>query len=347
MTSNQTILIDDKSYHADTNYLHLIKNTSGFEKDIFSFLQDWYSISDVICVSSSGSTEQKKSIFLSKKAMVASAGSTCLYFGIDASDTLHLCLPIKYIAGKMMLVRALVSGARLIIEEPSSSPLKENQERITFSAMTPMQISGLLDAGPDRILNVAQLIIGGAQVLPVLQERLQSINTACYGTFGMTETATHVALKRLNGELSDDIFQALGDVFFKVDDRNCLVIESEKRDIDDLITNDIVTLLDNRSFRWLGRFDNVINTGGVKVFPESVELKLSNQFTENYFIASLSDSQYGEIVILLVEGGQRKIDFDCLDKYEQPKRVFFVKEFSYTESGKIQRTKTLNKIIDA
>lgn len=347
MTSKQTIIIKDKKYDSHSNYLQLVENANGIEKDLFSFLQDWYSSSDSIGIRSSGSTARSRIIRLSKKAMVSSAEATCQFFGIGSNEVLHLCVPVQYIAGKMMLVRALVSGASLIFEEPSAAPLLEYRKQISFSAMTPMQVTGVLNNHPERFQNLAQLIIGGAPVLQALKVRLQLINTSCYATFGMTETATHVALNRLNGPRSSDIYEAVGDVSFNADDRGCLIIESKNREINNLFTNDIVDLKDRSSFRWLGRADYVINTGGLKVYPEVIEEKLSREISGNYFIASLPDNKLGEKVILLVEGEKRDICFDCLDKYEQPKQVYFIKKFVYTASGKIQRLKTLNELIDA
>lgn len=347
MTSKQTIIIKDKKYDSHSNYLQLVENANGIEKDLFSFLQDWYSSSDSIDIRSSGSTARSRIIRLSKKAMVSSAEATCQFFGIGSNEVLHLCVPVQYIAGKMMLVRALVSGASLIFEEPSAAPLLDCSQQISFSAMTPMQVTGVLNNHPERFQHLAQLIIGGAPVLQALKVRLQLINTSCYATFGMTETATHVALNRLNGDSNSDVYSAVGDVLFKVDDRGCLIVQSKKREINNLSTNEIVELQDKSSFRWLGRADYVINTGGLKVYPEAIEEKLSSEFSSNYFIASLPDSQFGEKVILLVEGEPQNISFDSLDKYEQPKQVYFIKNFVYTETGKIQRIKTLAQLINA
>jgi O-succinylbenzoic acid--CoA ligase len=256
-------------------------------------------------------------------------------------------LPVSFIAGKMMLVRGLVSGANVVVEEPVVSPMLAHPGLISFSAMTPAQVHKVLSDDQGRLNNVKNLIIGGAPVGMDLEDQLQHIETNCYSTFGMTETATHVALMRLNGTNKSDVFRAVGDVTFGMDDRMCLMINSESLDLVNLITNDIVQIVDSSSFRWMGRQDHVINTGGIKVFPEQIEKKMGPILNGNFFFAAMSDDQFGEIVILLVEGKERRLDLAVLSKFEQPNRVYFVERFSFTGSGKIDRKKVLKELLDA
>jgi len=276
-----------------------------------------------------------------------SAQATCKYFSLDSESTIHICLPVSFIAGKMMLVRGIISGANVVVEEPVVSPMLVHPSTISLSAMTPAQAHKVLSDDRERLIDVKNLIIGGAPVGMDLEDQLQHVETSCYSTFGMTETATHVALMRLNGTNKSDVFRAVGDVTFGVDDSMCLVINSESLGLANLITNDIVEIVDSSSFRWMGRQDHVINTGGIKVFPEQIEKKMGHTLNGNFFFAAMPDDQFGEIVILLVEGKERRIDLTVLSKFEQPKRVYFVERFSLTGSGKIDRKKVLKELLDA
>lgn len=347
MTDKQPIIIDSFRYDESNNYPMLIEGASGVLKQIFEFLHEWYDDSGEIEVHTSGSTGVPKTIRLTKAMMIASAKATCKHFSITGRSTLHLCLPVDFIAGKMMLVRAMVSGARLLIEEPGSSPLQGNREKITFAAMTPMQVVGVFASDPARFDLVDQLIIGGGPVSTAISSMLQTLTTRCYSTYGMTETATHVAVKVLNGPSKSDLFCAVGQTGFTIDERSCLVITASHLGITNMVTNDVVELADNQAFRWLGRFDNVVNTGGIKVFPERIEEKLARNIDGNYFIASQPDDVLGQKVILLVEGSSREINFSSLEKYEEPKQIYFVNQFNYTPTGKIQRELTLRKTLDA
>ncbi|MFT7612119.1 MAG: O-succinylbenzoic acid--CoA ligase [Parvicellaceae bacterium] len=345
--TKQPIIIDSFKYDESNDYTLLIKNSVGILNEVFVFLKSWYSTDEKIHQKTSGSTGDPKIIELSREMMIASARATCKHFNIVDKSTIHLCLPVDYIAGKMMLIRAMVSGARLIVEEPAGSPLKGNRDKINFCAMTPMQVHGILKEDPTRFDLVKQLIIGGGTVSNVLNRMLQNLNTLCYSTYGMTETATHVAVKNLNGPRRSDLFCAIGKTGFSIDERSCLVLTSFHLDIYDLVTNDVVELADNQAFRWLGRHDNVINTGGIKVFPEFVESKLNGQINSNYFICSIPNEELGEMVVLIVEGAEQSFTFNSLNKFEEPKQVYFTSKFKYTKTGKIQRELTLRMIIDA
>jgi len=345
--NKQPIIIDSFKYDESNDYTLLINNSTGILNEVFVFLKTWYASDEKILQPTSGSTGVPKTIELSREMMIASARATCKHFNIVEKSTIHLCLPVNYIAGKMMLIRAMVSGAKLIVEEPAGSPLKGNQSKISFCAMTPMQVHRILVEDPKRFDNVQQLIIGGGSVSSVLNGMLQKLKTICYSTYGMTETATHVAVKNLNGPRRSDLFCAIGKTGFSIDKRSCLVITAFHLDVYDLVTNDVVELADNQAFRWLGRHDNVVNTGGVKVFPEVIESKLDGQIESSYFISSVPDDELGEKVILIVEGNERSIELRSLNKFETPKQLFFTPNFQYTKTGKIQRELTLRMILDA
>ena len=309
--------------------------------DVNQFISEWYSTNIEMDLKTSGSTGKPKSISVKKDWMQNSAELTRKTFGLKKGDSALLCMPMKYVAGKMMVVRALELGLDLKVVEPSSNPLKNMDEIIDFAAMVPLQLENSLN----DLDQVKTLIVGGGQVSPKLVEKLQIESTQVYETYGMTETLTHVAIKPLNGPNISDLFRALDGIHFEKDDRGCLAIHASALNPVPIVTNDLVELIDENSFRWLGRFDNVINSGGVKIIPELVEAKLLSIIPNNrFFINGESDESLGEKVVLVVEGNVIEISFDSLEKFEKPKEIYFISEFLETESGKIRRGETL-KII--
>ncbi|MBT6637288.1 MAG: hypothetical protein HOB42_04870 [Candidatus Marinimicrobia bacterium] len=172
-------------------------------------------------------------------------------------------------------------------------------------------------------------------------KKLQNVSPQVFETYGMTETLTNVAIKPLNGLNKSDLFQALDRIHFKINERDCLVINAPMLSPESIVTNDIIELINDISFRWLGRFDNVINSGGVKVIPEVVEAKLASFILDRrYFISGVPDKSLGEKVVLLVEGNETELSFQHLEKYERPKEIYFIPEFVETESGKVNRMGT-------
>lgn len=316
------------------------------EKEIF--LQEWFDDKPYVTGHTSGSTGAPKEVRLLKTDMLASARVTNDFFGITATSKLLLCLSPTYIAGKMMIVRALLADARLICVKPSASPLAETSEPIDLAAMVPMQVEETLKSAVTiaRLQHVKQLLIGGAPVAPTLKEALLSVRTACFATYGMTETVSHIALKRLNGTEADALYFALGEVTFETDERDCLLIHTPHLHQRQFITNDIVRLADATHFEWIGRYDHVINSGGVKLSPESIEERLAPLISGRFFITSQPDERLGEKVILLIEGtawsdeksdALRRAMAHILTKYELPKDILFREKFRETTSGKLLR----------
>ena len=319
----------------------LSKDKSPIWDNVNRFISDWYSQNDEMVLQTSGSTGKPKSISVKKEWMKNSAQLTGKTFGFKEGDTALLCMPVKYIAGKMMVVRALELGLDLKVVEPSSNPLDGIVEQIDFAAMVPLQLENSLE----QLDKVKTLIVGGGQVNPKLAQKLQSVSAQIYETYGMTETLTHVAIKPLNGQNKLDGFQALDGVYYETDDRDCLVIHAPMVNPEPVTTNDLVDLIDDKTFRWLGRIDNVINSGGVKIIPEVVEAKLTNVIpNRRYFIASLPEESLGQKVILVVEGEKKEISFNGLEKYEQPKDIYFLDKFPVTTSGKIHRSNTIKSL---
>jgi o-succinylbenzoate synthase len=319
----------------------LSSNNSPIWNDVNQFISDWYSPNDEMTLHTSGSTGSPKSIQVKKEWMRNSANLTGKTFGLKEGDSTLLCMPMKYVAGKMMVVRALELGLELTIVEPSSNPLEGISEQIDFAAMVPIQLENSID----QLDKVKTLIVGGGQVDPKLVERLQNVPTDIYETYGMTETLTHVAIKPLNGSNKSKFFQALDGVHFEVEDRGCLVIHTPMLNPNPIVTNDLVDLVDEASFRWLGRVDNVINSGGIKIIPEVVEAKLTAVISDRrFFIAGVPDESLGKKVILIIEGEKLDISLDSLEKYEEPKEIHFIEKFRVTTSGKIYRNSTLDML---
>jgi o-succinylbenzoate synthase len=316
----------------------LSKSNSQIWDDVNQFISDWYSPKDEMMLQTSGSTGKPKSISVKKGWMKNSAQLTGKTFGLKEGDTALLCMPMKYVAGKMMVVRALKLGLDLKVVEPFSKPLKNIDEPIDFAAMVPMQLEKSLD----QIEKMKTLLVGGGKVNPKLVEKIQGISTQVNETYGMTETLTHVAIKPLNGPNKSDVFQALDGIQFETDDRSCLVIFAPMMNPNPVVTNDLVELVDETSFRWLGRIDNVINSGGIKIIPELVEAKLTEVVSSRrYFIAGLPDESLGEKVVLVIEGDEIEISLDVLEKYERPKEIYFISKFVEIESGKVIQKESL------
>ena len=310
-------------------------------QDVNQFISEWMNGNDEMMLQTSGSTGTPKPITVKKDWMKNSARLTGRTFGLKEGDSALLCMPMKYVAGKMMVVRALELELDLKVVEPCSNPLKNINEPINFAAMVPLQLENSLK----DLAKVKKLIVGGGQVNSKLEEKLQSVSTHVYETYGMTETLTHVAIKPLNGPSKSDVFRALDDIDFELDGRGCLVINAPKMNPKPVITNDFIDLVDEKSFRWLGRYDNIINSGGIKIIPEVVEEKLSSIVpNRRFFIAGKSDKSLGEKVVLVVEGKSMDISCKSLDKFEQPKEIHFIPEFVETKSGKIHRQTTLSLI---
>ena len=318
--------------------LYLKKNGQLFEKAIGKFLLDWFNNESFIMVQTSGSTGKPKQIVVLKSAMIASAKATGLFFNLTPKSTALLCLSANYIAGKMMIVRAITLGLHLDTIDPTSAPL--STKKYHFAAMVPLQVEKSLS----KLHLVDKVLIGGTKVSYTLSESILKTNYNAFESYGMTETISHIAIKKI-GELS---FTVLPNVTISVDERSCLVIEALELSQDKIITNDIVEIINTTKFVLKGRFDNVINSGGIKIFPEEVEEKLAKYISAPFFIGSKPDEILGEKVILVLEATPFSIDnsvFSKLSKYQIPKEILFLEAFDRTETNKINRKKTLEKLI--
>lgn len=313
-----------------------IKEGDDFEKPVGDFLLDWFDSKSYIEMETSGTTGAPKTISVSKQAMVDSALATGDFFDLQSGNKALQCLPVKYVAGKMMLVRAMILGFDLEFVAPSSNPLENCEFDFDFVAMVPLQAQNSLA----QLKKVKKMIVGGAAVSNRLEKQLLKLPTEVYETYGMTETITHIAARKLG----EKAFTVLPNVTISYDDRNCLIIHAPRISPEVIITNDIVELVNENQFIFIGRIDNVINSGGIKLIPEQIEEKLAAKINQRFFIASKPDNELGEKVLLVIEGDKQEFDdslYDGLDKYEKPKELLFVTKFKETASGKILRKETL------
>jgi len=323
---------------------------SDFSKSLYLFINEWISDKETITVNTSGTTGAPKAITFWKEQFISSALMTCSYFNLTDTTKGLLCLSPDYIAGKMMVVRAFVSGMDLMTIEPSDKPLLGIVDNVDFAAFVPLQVQYLIgdEISKMRFQKIKNVIIGGAPISPSLEKELENCTNAIYATFAMTETLSHIALRRLSGKSKSDTYFALQGVAFDKDDRGCLIVNAPLLNYAPVITNDVVELFDSSHFKWLGRYDNVINSGGIKIHPEIVENKLSPFMKNRFFITSLPDERLGRKVVMVIESGE---DFHkqelmnqaekVLSKYEKPKAYFAVDKFLETPTGKVKNEETL------
>ena len=320
------------------------KNAS-IRSEIEIFLNEWRS-KDSFCVNTSGSTGRPKSISIKKVFAESSARKTLDYFNLVEGNKALFCLSPETIAGKMMLVRAIVGNLKLIVSDINSTPLESimENEKLDLTAMVPLQVDKSLIRDSAKMRNIRNLIIGGAGISEKLEKEILSFQLKAFHSFGMTETISHIALRQIDGK--KPIYKALKNTIFSQGKEGNLIIDSPDIGVHKLETNDLVKLLDESSFLWIGRKDNVINTGGIKVYPEQIETKLNTK--QNIFISSLRDETLGNCIILCVEGNSFDLNlFDSLTKFERPKYIYYFDSFIYTNSNKINRIETTNHLSDA
>ena len=325
-------------------------------------LRSWFG-NGRIEVKTSGSTGTPKTLFFTRAQMRASALATGQFFGMGEDTRALLCLPLEYIAGKMMLVRAMTLGWQLQGVEPSIQLDLNQQDQYDFAAMIPMQLEENLES----LGGIENLIVGGAAVNHRLQKKIESLPTKIYATYGMTETITHIAVKPLNRSareesnggprfLAEEVYTGLPGVTFSKDERGCLVINCPRISSNSIVTNDLVDRVTENSFQLKGRIDNIINSGGVKLIPESIEQAYSECLSQRFFAAGLPDAKLGEKMIFVVEGKPDKellhrlkvfqaASEGRIKRHEIPKDVIFLSKFEETDSGKVNRRKNLKRIV--
>lgn len=317
-----------------------IKEGEDFEKPVGHFLLDWFDQNEYIEMHTSGSTGIPKLIRVSKQSMVHSAVATGTFFDLQYGNTILNCLPMTYVAGKMMFVRSFVLGLEMDFVRPSLRPLLKLETTYDFSAMVPLQAQNSL---PDLHL-IKKLIVGGAKINAPLEKQLKRLKkTLCYETFGMTETVSHIAAKIVGKEY----FDLMPNISIEVDERSCLIVHAPLLSDVAITTNDVVVINNNNQFKFLGRLDDIINSGGIKLNPEEIEAKLAHHINARFIICGKKDISLGEKVVLVIEAEPYELEnelFSNLTKFEKPKEIYFVKEFKETPTGKILRKETLQLV---
>ena len=312
--------------------------------DFSQFLAELHNDSPTLLVHTSGSTGEPKPMLVEKRRMMASAEITCRFLGLNSGGTALLCMPLDYIAGKMMVVRALTQNLRLVSMTPTSHPLQNPLpvETIDLAAMVPLQVWNTLQVAEERqrLFQIRHLLIGGGAVSEELAEVLQDFPNHIWSTYGMTETLSHIALRRLNGPTRSDWYTPFDGVHVSLSDDGCLVIDAPAVHDGPLTTNDIAELKEGR-FRILGRKDNVICSGGIKIQMEEIERLLQPHLHTPFMITKAPDEKLGEQVVLLTESDDthtiRQICRQHLPKYWQPRQYIHVAPLPMTETGKPAR----------
>ena len=334
--------------------INLSSNNNGDNwQNAISFYNDWQNGKKQFELSTSGSTGNPKPIFISKTQMEVSANQTINALNLTPSNNLLVCIKTKFIGGKMMLVRGIINNMPLYIVEPSSNPIKSLTQHIDFMAVVPLQMQTMLNDGEHTKLNkMKAIIVGGAPINQQLKIQIEKLKVPVYATYGMTETISHIALKKLNGSDKSNYFTSLGDIKISKDDRNCLTVTGSVTNHATIATNDVVELINSNQFEWLGRYDNIINSGGIKVNPEKIEEIIEQIFLEaniqqRFFIHGIEDKLLGKKVALIIEGEKfdtaplQQILLQQLEKYSYPKSIIFISQFIETETGKIKRIETI------
>lgn len=305
------------------------------------FIVEWHNEKDYITAYTSGSTGKPKEIKLLKSDMALSAQATCVFFNINNDSVLLSPLSTDYIAGKMMVVRAMMSGATLHIANPSRTVSLDGYRHIDLLPIVPAQLEHILSCSDRSVIR--NLLIGGGALSPAQETLISQSGINAWLSYGMTETCSHVAIRKISENTTE--FKALPGITFDTDKRGCLIINASKFSFSRLVTNDIVDLKSPVNFRWLGRYDNVINSGGIKIHPEEVERRLSSYISHAFYIIGRQSPEWGQETVLYIEGNGDQKDADAiinrarriLDRYSVPKAVYFIPEFERTSSDKIIR----------
>jgi o-succinylbenzoate---CoA ligase len=359
---SQTLRVKEAFYQiSDIQKGNFRDSHSPNENNALQFCSEWLNDRETFILQTSGSTGTPKKISVTRDQLKASAARSALYLGLKKEFTSLVCLDTQYIAGIMMLVRSLEVGMNLHVIEPSANPFDTLPEDVTidFTALVPYQVQSLLTSKhKEKFSSTKVVLIGGAALSNSLRENLKSMHGSFYATYGMTETLSHIALQKLNGSDTTNYFHLLPGISIEQDNRGCLVIKAPHLNVEPIVTNDLVEIIDSNHFLILGRIDHVINSGGVKVFSEKVESIVEVIFSEfnltnRFFIAGVPDLQLGEKVILCMEGNnlpgtmEEKLTQrlkDSLNRFEIPKEIRYIDNFIQTETGKINKPKTLARI---
>lgn len=363
--NSQYLFLDGKKYGAHN--WHTLIESIGDDKtspisDLVDFLRSWFNDSPLMAVRTSGSTGTPKELLVRKEQMIQSAHLTCDFLNLQSGDTALLCMDLRYIGAMMVVVRALVAGLNLIVRRASGHPLADVRGKLTFAAMVPLQVYNTLQipAEKQQLEQTAILIIGGGAIDNALEAEIRRLPGEIYSTYGMTETLSHIALRRLNGTSASERYVPFPSVALSLSPENTLVIQAPLVCDDVLQTNDIARIYSDGSFTILGRKDNIINSGGIKIQAEVVEKFFRDFVIVPFVITSVPDQRLGQALTLLIKnpldfderdmeedviGVIKEIMEELLEKrglmnlqhYYRPRHILFVDYIPQTENGKIDR----------
>ena len=351
-----TICINGQCYTEDELTLLIADKLSSpklpdWEAELFTFLKEWFSTPEMIQAQTSGSTGEPTAIELPKQVMIKSAQRTIEYFGLKEGNRILLSLPCRFIAGKMMVVRAIVGKMDLITVDPSSEFELLLNDTFDFGAMVPNQVFKLLesDSGKEKLGHIRNLLIGGSAISLTLEAQVSQLKSRVVSTYGMTETASHIAIRELSGEKRSNVYHCLPGISITLSENDCLQIHVAERH-ESLQTNDMAEVLSSTSFRILGRVDDVIISGGIKYWPQTIERKLEPLMIARFVISSLPDEMLGEKLVLVIEGTSTDTEWiqqkaaELLPPFERPRSVCFLADFPQTPNGKIRRNEIKRQI---
>jgi len=320
---------------------------SGRGEEITFFLENWGNKDEFIVCKTSGSTGTPKNIEITKNKMQISARKTIDYFNIKKGNSALLCLSLETIAGKMMLVRSLIGELKLDVSAVSVNPILTLKNPVDFVALVPMQLEAAVDTAVEKLKSIKIVLVGGAPVSEGLIQKLKDHKITVFQSYGMTETISHVAIRKI-GFITEKYYTALDGISFS-SQNECLVIDYPEILDEQLLTNDRVKLKDSKHFQYINRYDFIINTGGIKVNPEEIEIKIATLLNQPYFIWFLQDAQLGQKIVLIIQTIatfplQKELFKTYLQKHEIPKNYALIKNFFHTKSGKIDRITTMETI---
>lgn len=332
----------------DVNHFHKLEasNSDVYFKKINDFIQLLSNKNSPLTVKTSGSTGIPKELHFTMNQAFESAKLSNAFFNIDSSSILLLPMNIDFVGAKMLIVRAFVAKAKIWIVAPTANVFENVPTNVLFDliALTPYQLLSTLEKTPLSFLQVRKCLIGGSTISNELFRKIEDLSLDCkfYESFGMSETLSHIAIKTLGS--NEDVFRVIDGYHIEVSSEGLLSIQCPFMD-NNVISNDIVELFDDKSFRFLGRKDFVINSGGIKIYPELLENSLQEIFHFPFYFTKEKDERLGEILILVILKSNEKSDVEILEqckihitnKYYVPKKIKRLYTFEYTQNGKIKR----------
>lgn len=328
--------------------INFVTNNAQIREDVAHFVKIWENESSYFESKTSGSTGKPKLIRIQKKHAIASARGTIQFLKLQANSNALLCLNTQTIGGKMMLIRSIVHHLNLFVTEPAANPLKNIDFKIDFIAIAPLQLDAILDENPEKLKAIKHVIVGGGQISPAILNKLKQHRIWVYQTFGMTETISHIALRKVG--IQESPFYTTLEGITVSQENNLLCIDAKQLGIKRLVTNDLIELISYNQFRWIGRADFVVNSGGIKIQLDELEISLAPYLNTSFFLFGKEDERLGEKLLIAVEGKRQakftaKTFYSFMENpYHIPKGIIFMEQFNYTSSHKINRISTIQKI---